>query len=175
MGASVKKWAFRLAATMLVVGLSIEGAHGETDAVTSARFVYAAMAHRHWLLAECSKVDPARKGAYDDARRSYDRGTKVLAERVRLVITADQRRSQPGISDAAALAGLDQWIESVQNKTNHAMQSAQPGQFREQCDFIANPAGRARYGVTRKRELGLIGLPTDEYPEHIKAIQQWRE
>lgn len=71
-----------LAVAVLMASLSLGQARAETDADTSVRFIYAAMAHRHWLLAECTKVDPPRKGAYDDARRSFDRGMKALAEKV---------------------------------------------------------------------------------------------
>lgn len=161
-----------IAASVLAALLPGQAA-AEVNAIDSTRHIYPTVARRHWLLAECAKVDPARKAKYDEALRNYDRANSALAQKMRAILLADARKSQPGISEQAVLSTYDRWLETSQNKINHDVQSGDPKQFQEQCDYIANPDGRARRHVTRKWELMLLGLPAEEFPEEVKAILNW--
>jgi hypothetical protein len=107
------------------------------------------------------------------ALRNYDRANSVVAQKMRAILLADARKSKPGISEQAALSTYDRWLETTQNKMNHDIQSGDPKQFLQQCDYIANPDGRARYHVTKMWNLMLVGLPAEEFPDEVKAILDW--
>jgi hypothetical protein len=157
----------------IVAALAPRQASAEVNALDSARRIYTAVGRRHWVLAECVRVDPARKVKYDEALRSYDRANSTLLQKVRAILVADARKSHLGISEQAVLSTFDRWLNSDQNKINHDIQSGDPEQFRQQCDYIANPEGRARYHVTKQWDLMLVGLPADQYPAEAKVILAW--
>lgn len=73
----------------------------------------------------------------------------------------------------AVLSVYDRFLEADQNKINHDIQFGDPQQFRQQCDYIANPERRARYQVSKQWDLMLVGLPADEFPAEVKAILGW--
>lgn len=149
-------------------------ASAEVNAIDSTRHIYPAVTRRHWVFAECAKVDPARKVKYDEALRNYDRAISALMQKMRSILVADARQSQPGISEQEVLSRYDRWFETTQNKINHDIQSGDPKQFQQQCDYIANPDGRARYHVSKSWELTLLGLPAEQFPQEVKAILNWR-
>jgi hypothetical protein len=158
----------------IVMGVLLPGqANADMSAIYGARRLYPTMARRHWLLAECTKVDPDREAKYREARKSYDQATSALAQRVRAILMADARKSRPGISEQEVLSTFDRWLETTQNKINHDIQSGDPVQFRQQCDYIARPEGRARYHVSRQWDLTLVGLPAEQYPDEVKAVLSW--
>jgi len=157
-------------AASVIIALFSGQAGAELSALDSARRIYPAVARRHWVLAECAKIDPARKAKYDEALRNYDRANSALMQKVRAILVADARKSKPGLTEQTVLSTYDRFLGSDQDKINQAIQFGDPEQFRQQCDYIANPERRARHHVTRQWDLMLVGLPADQYPAEVKAI-----
>lgn len=160
-----------LVAALSFVYLSTAAHSAPRSVFESAKHVYAVMDLRQNFLGECAKQDPANKSKYDAEITRYRQQTKALSEKARQLIIAEVSSNQP----AHSIAIIAKWSENESRRNlNFQLQPQHRSQFMQKCTYIIDPGSRSRYNVTTAQHNEVMGLPADEAPVDVRAINAWK-
>ncbi|MES2031427.1 MAG: hypothetical protein V4477_19785 [Pseudomonadota bacterium] len=138
----------------------------------SAKHVYAVMDLRQNLLSECAKQDPANKGKYNAETTRYRQQTRALSEKVRQLIAAEVPSTPPEHS----IGVIVKWSESESRRNlDFQLQPQHRAQFMQKCSYIIDPDNRPRSNAAKAQHNQIMGLPEDEWPADVRAINAWKQ
>lgn len=149
---------------------------GATDAAArsvfeSAKHIYAVMDLRENLLKECVKQDPANKAKYVAEISRYRQQTKMLNEKVRQMIIAEVPSNPPEHS----IGVIAKWSAAEsQRNLSFQLQPQHRAQFMDKCSYMIDPSHRPRSNATKAQHNAIMGLPEDEWPADVRAINAWK-
>ena len=157
---------FWIALFCLLVGT----AHANARSVfESAKHIYAVMDLRENFLKECAKQDPANKDKYSAEISRYRKQTKTLNDKIRQLIVAEVPSNPPEQS----IGVIAKW-SATESQRNLSFQLQHRGQLMDKCSYIIDPSHRPRSNVTKAQHNSVMGLPEDEWPADVRAINGWK-
>lgn len=137
----------------------------------SAKHLYAVMDLRENLLKECVKQDPANKAKYGAEIARYRQQTKTLNDKVRQMIIAEV----PSNPREHSIGVIAKWSAAEsQRNISFQLQPQHRAQFMDKCSYIIDSSHRPRSNVTKAQHNAIMGLPEDEWPADVRAINTWK-